>query len=43
MGTNRIPDFQSLRRELSRKEYNRIVYLAFDLLYLDGRDPRRDP
>jgi ATP dependent DNA ligase domain len=36
-------DFQSLRRELSRKGSNRIVYLAFDLLYLDGRDLRQEP
>lgn len=43
MGTNGVPDFGSLRRELSRKGSNRIVYLAFDLLYLNGRDLRQEP
>jgi ATP-dependent DNA ligase len=43
MGANGIPDFQALRRELSRKDSKRVVYLAFDLLYLDGRDLRQRP
>ena len=41
MGANGIPDFQALRRELSQKDSKRLVYLAFDLLYLDGRDLRQ--
>jgi bifunctional non-homologous end joining protein LigD len=40
-GANGIPDFQALRRELSQKDSKRLVYLAFDLLYLDGRDLRQ--
>src|SRR5215467_13917264 len=43
MGANGVPDFQALRRELSRQSSDRIVYLAFDLLYLDGRDVRQEP
>src|SRR5579864_6541549 len=43
MGANGIPDFQALRCELSRKDSKRVVYLAFDLLYLDGRDLRQRP
>jgi DNA polymerase I len=41
MGVNGIPDFQALRRELSQKDSKHLVYLAFDLLYLDGRDLRQ--
>ena len=43
MGADGVPDFQALRRELSRQGSDRIVYLAFDLLYLDGRDVRQKP
>jgi bifunctional non-homologous end joining protein LigD len=43
MGANGVPDFQALRRELSRQSSDRMVYLAFDLLYLDGRDVRQKP
>jgi bifunctional non-homologous end joining protein LigD len=32
-----------LRRELAKKHSDRLVYLAFDLLYLDGYDLRGAP
>ena len=38
-GTNGIPDFQALRRELG-KGSGQVIYEAFDLLYLDGMDLR---
>lgn len=43
LGNTGLPDFQALRRELAKKHSNRLVYLAFDLLYLDGYDLRRAP
>jgi bifunctional non-homologous end joining protein LigD len=42
-GRTELPDFQALRRELAKKNSDRLVYLAFDLLYLDGYDLRRVP
>lgn len=36
LGNTGLPDFQALRRELAKKHSDRLVYLAFDLLYLDG-------
>jgi bifunctional non-homologous end joining protein LigD len=42
-GNAGLPDFQALRRELAKKNSDRLVYLAFDLLYLDGYDLRRSP
>jgi bifunctional non-homologous end joining protein LigD len=38
-----LPDFQALRRELAKKHSDRLVYLAFDLLYFDGYDLRGAP
>jgi bifunctional non-homologous end joining protein LigD len=32
-GSTGLPDFQALRRELARKHSDRLVYLAFDLLF----------
>jgi bifunctional non-homologous end joining protein LigD len=38
-----ISSFQSLQNALGRGREKDIVYYAFDLLYLDGRDLRREP
>jgi bifunctional non-homologous end joining protein LigD len=40
LGKTGLPDFQALRRELAKKQSDRLTYLAFDLLYLDGHDLR---
>jgi bifunctional non-homologous end joining protein LigD len=42
-GSTGLPDFQALRRELAKRHSDRLVYLAFDLLYLDGYDLRSAP
>ena len=42
-GTTGLPDFQALRRELAKEHSGRLVYLAFDLIYLDGYDLRPAP
>jgi bifunctional non-homologous end joining protein LigD len=42
-GNTGLPDFQALRRELAKKHPNRLIYSAFDLLYLDGYDLRGTP
>jgi bifunctional non-homologous end joining protein LigD len=39
-GSNGLPDFQQLRRELGKRTSDRLRYHAFDLLYLDGYDMR---
>src|SRR4029079_246969 len=36
MGDTGVPDFQALRRELPNPESKRLMYHAFDLLYLNG-------
>ena len=43
VGKTGLPDFQALRRELARKNTDRLIYMAFDLLYLDGHDLRGLP
>jgi bifunctional non-homologous end joining protein LigD len=43
LGKTGLPDFQALRRELARTHSDRLIYQAFDLLYLDGRDLRGLP
>ena len=40
LGATALPDFQALRRELGRPDSKRLIYHAFDLLYLDGHDLR---
>jgi bifunctional non-homologous end joining protein LigD len=40
LGATGLPDFQALRRELGQPDSKRLVYHAFDLLYLDGHDLR---
>jgi bifunctional non-homologous end joining protein LigD len=42
-GNTGLPDFEALRRELAKKHSDRLLYLAFDLLYLDGYDLRGAP
>src|SRR5712671_4691312 len=39
-GATGLPDFQQLRRELGEHKSGRLVYHAFDLIYLDGYDLR---
>jgi bifunctional non-homologous end joining protein LigD len=43
VGKTGLPDFQALRRELAKKPSDRLIYMAFDLLYLDGHDLRDLP
>jgi bifunctional non-homologous end joining protein LigD len=38
-----VADFHALRRELARKRGGQLTYYAFDLLFLDGQDLRREP
>jgi bifunctional non-homologous end joining protein LigD len=38
-----VADFHALRRELARKDSGNLTYYAFDLLYLEGEDLRRQP
>ncbi|MER8862548.1 non-homologous end-joining DNA ligase [Mesorhizobium sp. M0751] len=42
-GTTGHPDFQALRRELGKAESTKLVFHAFDLLHLDGKDLRQLP
>jgi bifunctional non-homologous end joining protein LigD len=43
IGTNGLPDFQALRRELNKPHSSRLKYHAFDLLWRDGKDLRGLP
>src|SRR5436190_1183386 len=43
LGKPGLPDFQALRRELGNGESRRLIYHAFDLLFLNGRDLRPGP
>jgi bifunctional non-homologous end joining protein LigD len=43
LGNTGLPDFHQLRRELAKKHSDRLIYHAFDMLYLDGYDLRRAP
>jgi ATP-dependent DNA ligase len=43
LGKTGLPDFQALRRELCNRDSKRLIYHAFDLLYLNGRDLRPLP
>jgi bifunctional non-homologous end joining protein LigD len=43
LGKTGLPDFQALRRELRNRHSKRLIYHAFDLLYLNGRDLRPLP
>jgi bifunctional non-homologous end joining protein LigD len=43
IGASGLSDFQALRRELGNRESTRLLYHAFDLLYLSGLDLRNAP
>lgn len=43
MAENGIPNFQLLQNALRDGAATRLIYYAFDLLHLDGRDLRRTP
>src|SRR5215213_3512509 len=43
LGNTGKPDFQALRRELGRRDSDKLTYYAFDLLWLNGRDLRKQP
>jgi bifunctional non-homologous end joining protein LigD len=43
LAANGVADFHALRRELGKRSSDRLVYQAFDLLYLDGYDLRPAP
>src|SRR4029434_5444369 len=38
-----VPDFNALQNAFDTKGTEQIVYFVFDLLYLDGKDLRREP
>ena len=40
---NGVADYHALRRELAKKDGGNLAYYAFDLLYTDGEDLRREP
>ncbi|TIP73326.1 MAG: DNA ligase D [Mesorhizobium sp.] len=42
-GATGRPDFQALRRELGKAESTKLVFHAFDLLHLNGKDLRQLP
>src|SRR5260370_16346215 len=42
-GNTGLPDFQALRRALAKKHSDRLIYLAFDLLYHNRYDLRAPP
>jgi bifunctional non-homologous end joining protein LigD len=41
LGSRGVPDYEALRRELGRENSSRLIYHAFDLLYLDSFDLRQ--
>jgi bifunctional non-homologous end joining protein LigD len=43
LGKTGLPDFQALERELGNPNSSKIIFFAFDLLHLNGRDLRRQP
>ncbi|MDG4875204.1 DNA ligase D [Mesorhizobium sp. WSM4935] len=43
LGKTGLPDFQALERELGNPNSSKIMFFAFDLLHLNGRDLRRQP
>lgn len=43
LGETGLPDFQALERELGNPNSRRIIFYAFDLLHLNGRDLRQQP
>jgi bifunctional non-homologous end joining protein LigD len=43
LGKTGLPDYQALERELGNRNSQRLAFYAFDLIYLNGRDLRRQP
>ena len=43
MGKDGVKSFAELQDALSKEQAERLVYYAFDLLHLDGRDLTRLP
>lgn len=43
LGSTGLPDFQALERELGNANSHKLMFFAFDLLHLNGRDLRREP
>ncbi|TPJ31537.1 DNA ligase D [Mesorhizobium sp. B2-7-2] len=43
LGKTGLPDFQALERELANPSSPKLMFFAFDLLYLNGRDIRQQP
>ncbi|MER9332848.1 DNA ligase D [Mesorhizobium sp. M0293] len=43
LGDTGLPDYQALERELGNPNSPRLIFYAFDLLHLNGRDLRQQP
>lgn len=43
LGKTGLPDFQALERELGNPNSPKLIFFAFDVLHLNGRDLRRQP
>ncbi|MBZ9706860.1 DNA ligase D [Mesorhizobium sp. B3-2-1] len=43
LGETGLPDYQALERELGNPNSPKIIFYAFDLLHLNGRDLRQQP
>ncbi|RUW63816.1 DNA ligase D [Mesorhizobium sp. M7A.F.Ca.US.008.03.1.1] len=43
LGDTGLPDYQALERELGNPDSARLIFYAFDLLLLNGRDLRQQP
>ncbi|UCI10203.1 DNA ligase D [Mesorhizobium sp. B1-1-8] len=43
LGSTGLPDFQALERELGNPNSPKLMFFAFDLLHLNGRDLRPQP
>ncbi|MER9544753.1 DNA ligase D [Mesorhizobium sp. M0437] len=43
LGDTGLPDYQALERELGSPDSARLIFYAFDLLHLNGRDLRQQP
>ncbi|MBZ9777104.1 DNA ligase D [Mesorhizobium sp. CO1-1-8] len=43
LGDTGLPDYQALERELGNPNSPKIIFYAFDLLHLNGRDLRQQP
>ena len=43
LGKTGLPDYQALERELGKPNSERLIFYAFDLLHLNGRDLREQP